>query len=250
MVAAMRTASSPWKGARHDSPEKLMDTTLMPVLFLTLFLYVFGGAVSGDTQSYLQQLLPGLVAQLAMFATMGLGVALNEDMKKGVFDRLRSLPIARSAPLIGAVLGETARFCVVMVVLVGYGSILGFRFQTDPFSVLGAFALAYVFYLAVCWLSVLVGLVAPSPETVQGISVSWVMPLTFGSSILVPDVGTMPGWLQAWTKANPVTHLAGSVRALTVGGPVGDHVFFTLLGAGGIVAVSFPLALRMYARRA
>lgn len=231
------------------SPEKLLDTTLMPIVFLLLFLYVFGGALAGDTHAYLQQLLPGLVAQMAMFATMGLGTALNEDIHKGVFDRFRSLPIARSAPLIGSVLGDTVRFLTVMVVLVGFGSILGFRFHTDPLSVLGAFALAYVFYLAVCWISVLVGLVAPSPETVQGLAFIWVMPLTFGSSILVPNTSTMPGWLEAWTKVNPVTHLADSVRALTVGGPVGNHVWYTLAWAAGIVVVTFPLAMRMYSRR-
>ncbi|MFB4304448.1 ABC transporter permease [Actinomadura sp. NTSP31] len=234
---------------RH-SPEKLLDTTLMPIVFLLLFLYVFGGALAGDTHAYLQQLLPGLVAQMAMFATMGLGTALNEDIHRGVFDRFRSLPIARSAPLIGSVLGDTVRFLTVMVVLVGFGSILGFRFHTDPLSVLAAFALAYVFYLAVCWISVLVGLVAPSPETVQGLAFIWVMPLTFGSSILVPDTSTMPGWLEAWTKVNPVTHLADSVRALTVGGPVGNHVWYTLAWAAGIVVVTFPLAMRMYSRRA
>ncbi|TDD68407.1 ABC transporter permease [Actinomadura rubrisoli] len=232
------------------SPEKLLDTTLMPIVFLLLFLYVFGGAVSGSTHEYLQQLLPGLVAQMAMFATMGLGTALNEDIHKGVFDRFRSLPIARSAPLIGTVLGDTVRFIIVMTVLVSFGSILGFRFHTDPLSVLGAFALAYVFYLAVCWISVLVGLVAPSPDTVQGFSFLWVMPLTFGSSVLVPDTSTMPGWLEAWTKVNPVSHLASAVRALTVGGPVGNHVWFTLAWAAGIVIVTFPLAMRMYSRRA
>ncbi|MFA1544315.1 ABC transporter permease [Actinomadura monticuli] len=231
------------------SPEKLLDTTLMPIVFLLLFLYVFGGAVAGDTHSYLQKLLPGLVAQMAMFATMGLGTALNEDIHKGVFDRFRSLPIARSAPLVGTVLGDTVRFVIVMTVLVGFGSALGFRFHTDPLSVLAAFAVAYVFYLAVSWVSVLVGLLAPSPETVQGLAFLWVMPLTFGSSILVPDTSTMPGWLEAWTKINPVTHLAESVRALTVGGPVGDHVWFTLAWAAGIVAVTFPLAMRMYSRR-
>ena len=147
------------------SPEKLIDVTLMPVIFLLLFLYVFGGAVAGDTHTYLQSLLPGLIAQMAMFATMGLGTALNEDIHKGVFDRFRSLPIARSAPLTGAVLGETVRFCTVMVMLVGFGSLLGFRFHTDPLSVLAAFLLAYVFYLAVCWVSVVVGLLAPSPGT-------------------------------------------------------------------------------------
>ncbi|GAA2640277.1 ABC transporter permease [Actinomadura fulvescens] len=231
------------------SPEKLLDTTLMPVVFLLLFLYVFGGAVAGDTHSYLQQLLPGLVAQMTFIGTMGLGTALNEDMHKGVFDRFRSLPIARSAPLIGSVLGETVRFCLTMTVLVGFGAILGFRFHSDPLSVLAALALAYAFYLAVCWIFVLVGLVAPSPSGVQGIGFILVMPLTFGSSVLMPDVGTMPGWLQAWVKVNPVTHLAESLRSLMIGGPMGSHAWYTLAWAAGIVLVTFPLALRLYARR-
>ena len=187
------------------SPEKLLDVVLMPIVFLVLFLFVFGGAVAGSTHAYLEVLLPGLVAQMAVFATMGLGTALCEDIHKGVFDRFRSLPIARSAPLVGAVLGDTARFGVVMVVLTGFGSLLGFRFHTGVLPVLAAFALAYVFYLAVCWISVLIGLVAPSPETVQGIAFIFLMPLVFGSSILMPSTATMPGWLQAWVKVNPVT---------------------------------------------
>jgi oleandomycin transport system permease protein len=218
-------------------------------VFLVLFLYVFGGAVAGSTHAYLEVLLPGLVAQMAMFTTMGLGTALCEDIQKGVFDRFRSLPIARSAPLVGAVLGDTIRFGVVMAVLTGFGSALGFRFLTNPLSVLAAFALAYVFYLSVCWISMLIGLVAPSPETVQGIAFIWTMPLTFGSSVLLANTATMPGWLQAWVKVNPVTHLADSVRALTVGGPVGSHVWYTLAWAAGIVLVTFPVAMRMYQRR-
>src|SRR6185437_4415291 len=132
------------------SPEKLLDVVLMPIVFLILFLYVFGGVVSGSTHAYLEVLLPGLFAQMAMFASMGLGTALCEDIHKGVFDRFRSLPTARSAPLIGAVLGDTARFLAVMAVLTGFGSALGFRFHTSPLQILGAYALAYVFYLAVC----------------------------------------------------------------------------------------------------
>src|SRR5580704_3886107 len=202
------------------SPEKLLDVVLMPIVFLALFLFVFGGAVSGSTHAYLEVLLPGLVAQMAVFATMGLGTALCEDIHKGVFDRFRSLPIARSAPLVGAVLGDTARF-----------------------------GLAYVFYLAVCWISVLIGLVAPSPETVQGIAFIFIMPLVFGSSILMPSTATMPGWLQAWVKVNPVTSLADAVRGLTVGGPVASHAMYALAWAAGIVLVAFPLAMRMYRRR-
>ena len=231
------------------SPEKLMDVTLMPIVFLVLFLYVFGGVVAGNTHSYLEILLPGLVGQMAMFASMGLGTALCEDIHKGVFDRFRSLPIARSAPLVGAVIGDTVRFCVVMAVLTGFGSALGFRFHTGVLSILAAYGLAYVFYLAVCWISALVGLIAPSPETVQGISFIWNMPLVFGSSVLLANTRTMPGWLQAWVKVNPVSHLADSVRALTVGGPVGDHVLYTLAWSAGIILVAFPLAMRLYRRR-
>ncbi len=231
------------------SPEKLLDVVLMPIVFLVLFLFVFGGALSGSTHAYLELLLPGLVAQMAVFATMGLGTALCEDIHKGVFDRFRSLPIARSAPLVGAVLGDTARFCVVMVVLTGFGSLLGFRFHTGVLPVLAAFALAYVFYLAVCWISVLIGLVAPSPETVQGIAFIFIMPLVFGSSILMPSTASMPGWLQAWVKVNPVTSLADAVRGLTVGGPVASHAMYALAWAAGIVVVAFPLAMRMYRRR-
>jgi len=231
------------------SPEKLMDVTLMPIVFLVLFLYVFGGIVAGSAHAYLEVLLPGLVGQMGVFASMGVGTALCEDIHKGVFDRFRSLPVARSAPLVGAVLGDTIRFCVVMGVLTGFGMALGFSFHTGPLAIAAAYGLAYVFYLAMCWISVLIGLVAPSPETVQGISFIWTMPLVFGSSVLLANTSTMPGWLQAWVKVNPVTALADSVRALTVGGPVGPHVLYTLAWAAGIIAVMFPLAMRMYRRR-
>jgi len=231
------------------SPEKLMDVTLMPIIFLVLFLYVFGGVVAGNTHAYLELLLPGLVGQMAMFASMGLGTALCEDIHKGVFDRFRSLPVARSAPLLGAVIGDTVRFCVVMAVLTAFGSALGFRFHTSALAIIAAYALAYVFYLAMCWVSVVVGLLAPSPETVQGISFIWTMPLVFGSSVLLSNTSTMPGWLQAWVKINPVTHLADSVRALTIGGPLGMHAVYALAWAAGIVIVAFPLAMSMYRRR-
>jgi oleandomycin transport system permease protein len=246
-----RALTLAWRSVTQlkHSPEKLLDVTLMPIVFLMLFLYVFGGALAGSTGAYLELLLPGLIAQMAMFATMGLGTALCEDITKGVFDRFRSLPIARSAPLIGAVLGDTARFCVVMAVLTGFGSALGFRFHTGVLSILAAYGLAYLFYLAVCWVSVLVGLVAPSPETVQGISFIWTMPLVFGSNVLLSNTRSMPGWLQAWVNVNPVSHLTVSIRALTLGGPVGDHVLYTLAWAAGIVAVAFPLAMWMYRRR-
>ena len=249
--AAANSRTLAWRSVvqiRH-SPEKLLDVILMPVVFLVLFLFVFGGVVAGSTEAYLEVLLPGLVAQLAMFATMGLGTALCADIQKGVFDRFRSLPVARSAPLVGAVIGDSVRFFAVMAVLTGFGSALGFRFHTNVLAVLAAYGLAYVFYLAVCWISVVIGLVARSPESVQGISFIFIMPLTFGSSVLLANTTSMPGWLQAWVNVNPVTHLADAVRALTIGGPATTHVLYTLAWAAGIVLVTFPVAMRMYARR-
>ncbi|HEY2505055.1 MAG TPA: ABC transporter permease [Streptosporangiaceae bacterium] len=231
------------------SPEKLMDVMLMPIIFLVLFLYVFGGVVAGNTHAYLEILLPGLVGQMALFGSMGIGTALCEDIHKGVFDRFRSLPVARSAPLVGAVVGDTVRFCVVMAVLTGFGSALGFRFHASALGIVAAYALGYVFYLAMCWISLVVGLLAPSPETVQGISMLWTMPLVFGSSALLSNTSTMPGWLQAWVKVNPVTHLADSMRALMTGGPIGTHAIYTLAWAAGIMIVAFPVAMRMYRRR-
>lgn len=240
-----------WRNVKQlkHSPEKLADSVIMPAVFIVLFLYVFGGAVAGSTHAYLQSLLPGMVAQTTMFATMGLGTALNEDIHKGVFDRFRSLPIARSAPMIGAVLGETIRFCITMAVLLGFGMLLGFRFHTSPLSVLAAIALAYVFYLAVCWCSVLLGLVAPSPESVQGLGFIFLMPLTFGSSVLVSNTHTMPGWLQVWVRVNPVTHLADAMRGLMVGGPVASHAVSALAWALGIMVVALPTATWLYKRK-
>jgi oleandomycin transport system permease protein len=141
------------------------------------------------------------------------------------------------------------RFCVVMAVLTGFGSALGFRFHAGPLAIVAAYAVAYVFYLAMLWISALIGLVARTPQTVQGISLIWTMPLVFGSSVLLANTSTMPGWLQAWVKVNPVSDLADTVRGLATGGPVGPHLIYTLAWAAGIMIVTFPLAMVMYRRR-
>lgn len=231
------------------SPDKLGDVVLMPIVFTVLFLFVFGGAVAGSTHAYLQQLLPGMVAQMTLFTSVTVGTVLCEDIQKGVFDRFRSMPIARSAPLVGSVLGSAVRWVVSMAVLVGFGSALGFRFSASPLSILVAFALAYGFYLSFCWISVLIGLVARSPGTVQGLALVIALPLSFGSSILVANIKTMPGWLQAWVRINPVSYFADTVRALTIGGPIGDKAVYALVWAAGIIVVGFPVAMVTYRRR-
>lgn len=232
---------------RHN-PEKLIDVLLTPIIFLVLFLYVFGGAVSGSTDAYLQELLPGLVAQLVMFASIGIGITLSDDIHKGIFDRFRSLPISRSAPLIGAVLGDSIRFVISIGILIGFGSLLGFRFHGSILGILAALLLGYVFGLALSWLSAVIGLLAKNPQVVQGVSFLWVMPFTFGSSALIADTNTMPGWLQAWVNVNPISHLADACRGLMVGGPVANNVLITLGWAAGLFATLFPLATWLYRR--
>ena len=232
------------------TPEALIDVTLQPVIFLLLFTYVFGGAISGGSQhAYLQYLLPGMLGQTIALAGVALGQNLNADIEKGVFDRFRSLPIARSAPLVGAVLADFMRYLIVCVMTLGFGYLIGFRIQTNVIAMLAAIALSIAFALCFCWISVFVGMIARTSGSVQGIMFLLVLPLSFGSSAFV-KASTLPGWLQAFVKVNPLTHLVGAVRALLVGGPVTDHLVWTFAWMAGLLVVFVPLALRAYRRRA
>jgi oleandomycin transport system permease protein len=230
------------------TPEQLFDVTLQPIIFLVLFVYVFGGAVSGSTHDYLQFVLPSTMVQSVLFASLSIGVNLNNDIKKGVFDRFRSLPITRSAPLVGAVLADVVRFSVAVVVMIGFGYVLGFRIGTDPLSALAGCLLAIAFGLSICWVAVFLGTTFRDAGAVQGIGFLVMFPLTFGSNIFVPTE-SMPGWLQAWVNVNPVTHLVEAVRGLLVAGPVAAPVAQSLAWAVLIVAVFAPLAVRAYRRK-
>ncbi|HEX6756456.1 MAG TPA: ABC transporter permease [Mycobacteriales bacterium] len=230
------------------TPEQLLDATLQPIIFVVLFVYIFGGAVAGSTHDYLQYVLPAIMVQTVMFSSVGIGVNLNTDIKKGVFDRFRSLPIPRSAPLVGAVLAEVVRFVVSVVVLMAVGYALGFRVTTDPATALAGCLLVIVFALCLCWVSVFLGTVLREPGSVQGILFLVLFPLTFGSNMFVP-ISSMPGWLQAWAHVNPTTHLVEAIRGLLVGGPVAGPVLWTLGWAGLMLAVFAPLAVRAYRRR-
>ncbi|SDJ37074.1 oleandomycin transport system permease protein [Actinokineospora alba] len=232
----------------RKNPESLLDVTLQPIMFLLLFVYMFGGALKGSTSEYLQFLVPGLMVQNIAFASLGTGMALNTDIGKGVFDRFRSMPIARSAPLVGAVLGDIVRFVITLVVLVGFAMILGFRVQTDPARFLIAAGLMILFGLCLCWVSVWVGMLVSSPQAVPGTLLVVIFPLTFGSNVFV-DSSTMPGWLRAWVDINPVTHLTEAGRGLLLGGDWMAHAGWAFVWALGIAAVFFPLALRAYRRR-
>ena len=232
------------------TPEALIDVTLQPIIFLLLFTYVFGGAIGGGSQhNYLQFLLPGLLGQGIALGGIALGQNLNADIEKGVFDRFRSLPIARSAPLVGAVLADIVRYLIMCAFFLGFGYILGFRIATNPLALLAAVGMSVAFALCFCWISVYVGMIARTPGAVQGIMFLLVLPLSFGSSVFVP-VGTLPGWLQGFVKVNPITHLVEMVRGLMLGGPVAHPLLWTLGWMVGLLVVFVPLATRAYRRRA
>jgi oleandomycin transport system permease protein len=232
------------------NPEALLDVTIQPMIFILLFTYVFGGAISGGSQhEYLQFLLPGILAQTIAFGGVAIGVNLNSDIEKGVFDRFRSLPISRAAPLVGAVLADVVRYVLLCVITIGFGYIIGFRAETDVFQVLAACVLAVGFALCLCWISVYIGMKARTPGAVQGILFLAIFPLTFGASTFVP-VDTLPDWLQTFTEVNPLTHLVDSLRGLLLGGVEASDVLWTLGWMGAILALFVPLALRAYARRA
>ncbi len=260
-AAAPSTGVGPLAAVRHaltlawrslvqikHNPMELFDLSVQPLMFVLLFSYVFGGAVSGSPKEYLQFGLAGIITQNALFLTMNTAVALNTDIGKGVFDRLRSLPIARSAPLAGRIVADVVRQVWSVVILLSAGMLLGFRVGTSPAGVLGALALLVVFTLAFSWAPVLVGLLVDEPEKVMAFGFVAVFPLTFASNAFVP-ADTMPGWLQGWVDVNPVSLLTDAIRGLLVGGEVAGPAMGALAWAAAIAAVFAPLALLAFRRR-
>ena len=228
--------------------EDLVGLSLQPIMFLVLFTYVFGGAIKGGTHAYLQFELPGLLVMTVVFATLGTGLMLNQDITGGVFDRFRSLPIARWAPLGGAVLGDMVRYLISLAITLGFGMILGFRIGTGPLPAVAGVLLLLTFALAMCWVSALIGMLVKTPQGVQMYGFLVMFPLVFGSNLLVPSQ-TMPGWLQAFVRVNPMTDLTAAERGLLTGGPVATPAVRSLLWALAIFVVFAPLAVRAYRRR-
>jgi oleandomycin transport system permease protein len=186
--------------------------------------------------------------QNMLFATLNTGVGLNTDITKGVFDRLRSLPISRWSPLSGRIVADVVKQAWSITLLLVVGTILGFRIATGPVEVLATYALLLVFAFAASWMSVLVAMLVNAPEKVQIFGFVLLFPLTFASNAFAPTA-TMPGWLQGWVKVNPVTILADATRGLLVGGPVATPLIQSLLWAAGLMAVFAPLAVWAFKRR-
>jgi oleandomycin transport system permease protein len=251
-LAGLRnSATLTWRSVLkiRTNSEDLLGLSLQPIMFLLLFTYVFGGAIEhGSVTKYLQYVLPGILVQTVLFATLGTGLMLNQDISAGIFDRFRSLPIARWAPLAGAIMGDVTRYVISVVVTLGFGMILGFRVKTNPVAAIAACLLVLAFALAMCWISALIGMLVKTPQGVQTFGFTAMFPIVFASGLLVP-IQTMPGWLQAFAKANPVTLLAAACRGLMTGGPVGTYAWESMAWALGILIVFAPLAVRAYRRR-
>jgi ABC-2 type transport system permease protein len=229
-------------------PMQLFDVTAFPIMFTLLFTYLFGGALAGSTGEYLQFLLPGILVQTVVFITMYTGVALNTDIAKGIFDRVRTLPIWRPSALVGALLGDVVRYTLASTIVIVLGLVLGFRPAGGVLGVLFSVVLLLVFSFSLSWVWTLLGLVMKTPESVMGVSSMVIFPLTFVSNIFVDPV-TMPGWLEGLVALNPITHLVTAVRGLMAGTVTTGQVGWVLLSAALFTAVFAPLTMRRYNRK-
>jgi oleandomycin transport system permease protein len=232
---------------RHN-PWELGDYSIQPIMLVLLFTYVFGGAIAGSTADYLTFALPGIIVMNMLFVTLYVGTGINTDLTKGVFDRLRSLPIARWAPLAGRIAADLVKEAWAIALLLAVGTVLGFRIGTSVPAVLAAVALLLVFALAFSWVSVLVGIVSKDPEHVQLYGWTALFPIAFVSNVFVP-AETMPSWLRAFVDVSPVSQLADAARALMVGGPAAGPVTASLFWAAVLAAVFATLSVWALKRR-
>jgi ABC transporter DrrB family efflux protein len=231
-------------------PTLLVFATVQPVLFVLLFTYAFGGAihVPGMTR-YIDYLLPGIFVLAIGFGASQTGVAIAEDLATGMIDRFRSLPIPAIAVLAGRVAADALRNLFVVGLMIGVGAAIGFRFHAGPGAALAAVALAVATGVAFSWLNLLLGLAVRDPESAGLAGLFPIVILFFTSSTLVP-VATMPGWLQAFAKANPITVITGALRALCLGGPTARPALEAAAWLLALLAVTIPAAVTSYRRAA
>ncbi|MFG2867933.1 ABC transporter permease [Streptomyces sp. NPDC048338] len=229
-------------------PEQLFDVTAFPIMLVLMYAYLFGGALAGSVSEYVQFLLPGILVMSVVMITMYTGVSVNTDIQKGVFDRFRSLPIWRPAPMVGYLLGDVVRYLIASVVMLTVGVIIGYRPDGGALGVLLGVALLLVFAFAFSWIWTMCGLLLRSEKSVMGVSMMVIFPVTFLSNVFV-DPTTMPGWLQAFVNNNPVTHLATAVRDLMAGEWPAAAIAWSLGWSALLVLVFGPLTMRLYNRR-
>jgi ABC transporter DrrB family efflux protein len=229
-------------------PAYIVFTVIQPVIFVLMFRYVFGGAIHVPVKGgYVNFLMPGIIAQTAAFATFGTAIALAQELKKGVIDRLKSMPMARSAVLTGRIVADTLRMLVTILIVVGVGYAVGFRFENGVGPAILMIVMAVFLGVSICMISAFTGLAIGDEESVQAFGLIWLFPVTFLSSAFVP-ISSMPGWLQAFANNQPVTYVVDTMRALALGGPVYSSLWKSLVWLVGILVVFGPLAVRAYKR--
>jgi ABC-2 type transport system permease protein len=238
-----------WRALKmmRRNPEQFFDVTLQPLLFTAMFAYIFGGAISGSVREYLPILIPGILAQTAVTASMAAGVQLREDMDKGVFERFRSLPIARIAPLAGPMVADISRYTLATVLTLVTGFAMGFRPGGGLVGTIAGAALIIFAGWSCAWVFTWVGTIARSARSVQGISMMIMFPLSFMSNAYVPE-RTLPGWLAAFVKINPISHVVTATRDLINDGAMTAQVGWALFGCVALIAIFAPLSLRSYQR--
>ena len=238
-----------WRGmlkVKHV-PEQLLDVTITPVMFVLLFTYMFGGAVAGSTGEYRDYLLPGILVMSVLFTTVYSGIALNTDLTKGVVDRFRSLPIWRSAPLVGSLLGDSVRYLVAGSVIILLGVILGYRPRAGVVGVVAALGLVVVFAFGLSWVFTTMGLLLRTPNAVMSAGFMSIFPLTFLSNVFV-DPETLPPALETFVDVNPISTLVNASRGLLEGNADAAEIGIVLVVAAALTAVFMPLTTRLYAR--
>jgi len=231
------------------NPGPVINGVVSPALFLVIFLYLFGGSVAGSTTDYLQYLFPGILVMGAGLAGMiSTGTNINLDLKNGVTDRFRSLPISRLAPLLGSVLADIVRYLLAVAILFAIGTLLGFRVHGSPGAALAATGVAILFGFCLSWVTVAIGVLVRDANAVLAFGFITFLPLQFGTSLAAPT-DTLPGWLRAWAEINPVTHAMDACRALLNGTHAGDSILTTLTWCAVLFVVFCPLAVNAYRRQ-
>jgi ABC-2 type transport system permease protein/oleandomycin transport system permease protein len=245
------TLSDIWEMAKRNlirysrQPVLIGVTFVQPIMFVLLFIYVFGGAIHTPGGNYVNYLIPGIIIQAVLFGAVQTGVGLSEDMKKGLIDRFRSLRMSRSAVLAGRVTADLVRNVFVLAIIIGIGYAVGFRIQTDLWSALLGVVLALAFSFAMMWIMAIIGLLVKNAETTQVGTMVITFPLVFVSSAFVP-VETMPKWLQVLADINPVTVTVDAIRGLLVSGQYTPALWQALFWIGGMLLVFIPLAINRY----
>jgi ABC-2 type transport system permease protein len=229
------------------TPEVLVFSSIQPVIFVLMFRFVFGGAITVPGQSYVNFLMPGIFIQTVAFGSVTTAIGMATDLQGGVIDRFRSLPMARSAVLAGRTIADLVRSVWVVILMATVGTIVGFRVQTNPLAALAAAGIILLFAFALSWVFAFFGLVTANPEAAQAASFPFLAIFVFASSAFVP-LDTMPGWLQAFAEHQPVTAAINAVRALVLGGPTATDVVQALAWCIGIILVFAPLAVHRYRR--